>query len=383
MDSLNQIKKFEDFIDLNYKAEFLDNVRKGMHYIVLDFSKLSRFDPELAEEVLEDPEESIKSAEVAISQSDLPENVKNFYVRLKNLPKSQNYKISEIRAEHIEKLIEVDGIVRQKSDVRPQVTAARFECPACGNIISVLQLDTKFKEPTKCGCGRKGKFRLLSKELVDAQGIVLEEPPEMLEGGEQPKRMNVFLKNDLVSPISDKRSNPGSRIKVVGMLKEVPVVLRQGGQSTRFDLMIDGNYFEAVDEDYFEIQISQEEEDQIKEIAQDPKCLRRLVKSIAPSVYGHEKVKEAILLQMFGGVHKEKASGTRTRGDIHILLIGDPGSGKCLDGSSLVILNNGEIVPIDSIQHNSKIHILNENGLIETKSPSGHQEDKRKQQSKI
>jgi replicative DNA helicase Mcm len=153
----------------------------------------------------------------------------------------------------------------------------------------VLQLDTKFKEPTKCGCGRKGKFTLLSKELVDAQGIVLEEPPELLEGGEQPKRINIFLKDDLVSPISERKSNPGSRIITVGTLKEVPVILRQGGQSTRFDLMIDINYFKAVNEDYFDIKISKDDEEKIKELSQDPKCMRKLIKSIAPGVYGYEK----------------------------------------------------------------------------------------------
>jgi len=328
MDSMDQIKKFEELIDLNYKAELFDNIRKGKQTLVIDFSDISKFDPELAEEILEMPDDSIKSAEIAITHFDLPKDVKVIHIRIKNLPESQVLKISEIRAEHINKLMMLDGIVRQKSDVRPQVTAARFECPACGNIISVLQLDTKFKEPTKCSCGRKGKFRLLSKELVDAQGIVLEEPPELLEGGEQPKRMNLFLKNDLASPISDKRSNPGSRIVVVGILKEVPIILRQGGQSTRYDLMIEVNYFESLNEDFYDFVISDEEVEQIKEIANDPKCMRRLTKSIAPAVYGHEKIKEALILQLFGGVHKTKTSGNETRGDIHVLLIGDPGSGK-------------------------------------------------------
>ncbi len=328
MDSMDQIKKFEELIDLNYKAELFDNIRKGKQTLVIDFSDISKFDPELAEEILEMPDDSIKSAEIAITHFDLPKDVKVIHIRIKNLPESQVLKISEIRAEHINKLMMLDGIVRQKSDVRPQVTAARFECPPCGNIISVLQLDTKFKEPTKCSCGRKGKFRLLSKELVDAQGIVLEEPPELLEGGEQPKRMNLFLKNDLASPISDKRSNPGSRIVVVGILKEVPIILRQGGQSTRYDLMIEVNYFESLNEDFYDFVISDEEVEQIKEIANDPKCMRRLTKSIAPAVYGHEKIKEALILQLFGGVHKTKTSGNETRGDIHVLLIGDPGSGK-------------------------------------------------------
>jgi len=111
-----------------------------------------------------------------------------------------------------------------------------------------LQLDRSFKEPARCGCGRKGKFRLVSKELVDAQGIVLEESSESIEGGEQPKRINIFLKDDLVSPISEKRASPGSKIMIVGQIKEVPIILRTGSKSTRFDLIIEANYVEGIEE---------------------------------------------------------------------------------------------------------------------------------------
>jgi len=233
-----------------------------------------------------------------------------------------------IRSKHIGEFISVEGIVRQKSDVRPQVTAARFECPVCGNIINVLQLDGNFKEPSRCGCGRKGKFTLLNKDLVDAQGIVLEEVPESLEGGEQPKRINVLLKDDLVSPLSERKTNPGSKISVVGTLKEVPIISRSGSKSTRFDLMIESNYVEAVEETFYEVEITDEEEEKIIELSQDPNLYSKLVGSIAPSIYGYEKVKEALLLQLIGGVRKVRSDKVVSRGDMHILLVGDPGSGK-------------------------------------------------------
>jgi replicative DNA helicase Mcm len=299
---------------------------KGDKSISINFSELSKFNLDLAQDMIENPEDSIRAAEISIEQFGF--NSKDFKVRVKNLPKTQQETIRNIRSIHLNKFIQVTGIIRQKSDVRPQVTSARFECPSCGNTLTVLQFDTKFREPTKCGCGRKGKFKLISKEMIDAQKIVLEESPEELEGSEQPKRLDIFLKSDLVSPMSEKKTNPGSKNIITGILKEVPILARDGGKLTRFDLMLEANHVEAVAEDFTELIITDDEVKEIKELSEDPKLAKRLINSIAPSIYGHEKVKEALILQLFGGVRKKKDDGSVTRGDIHVLLIGDPGSGK-------------------------------------------------------
>ena len=329
-----QIEKFKEFFDVNeqYSKTLYDQTRTGNAWINIEFSDIAKHDHELAELLLEQPEDTIKACQMAIEKMDLPrssdDTPRRIEPRIAHLPKEQYVEIRLIRSKHLNKLVEFTGIVRQKSPVRPQMTAARFECPSCGNIIPVLQLDQKFKEPSRCGCGRKGKFKLLSKELVDAQSITLEEAPDELDGGEQPKRLNLFLKNDLVAPLTDKRTNPGAKVTVVGVIKEVPIILATGGQSTRFDLIMDVNYIESVQEDFGEIALSQEDEMQIKELSQDPDLFEKIVASIAPSVYGHEPIKQALILQMFGGVHKAKDRGVKARGDIHILLIGDPGSGK-------------------------------------------------------
>ena len=311
-----------------YYAELVEQARKVHKWLHIDFSALSRFDPDIADALLEMPEEVLKAAEMAIEQFDVPGDVKGFTVRFVNLPESSRIMIRNVRAVHLNKFLFLEGIVRQKSDVRPQVTEARFECPSCGNTISILQLDNKFKEPSRCSCGRKGKFRLLSKFLVDAQSLVLEEVPEQLEGGEQPKRLKVFLKNDLVSPLSEKKTNPGSRIVLVGLIKEVPIITRSGSQSTVFDLLLEANSVIGVQEEYTDLKISPEEEQKIKELSEDPAVIRKFVSSVAPSIYGHDQVKEALLLQMFGGVRKMHDDGVGRRGDIHILLVGDPGAAK-------------------------------------------------------
>ncbi|HII30279.1 AAA family ATPase [Candidatus Woesearchaeota archaeon CG08_land_8_20_14_0_20_47_9] len=328
LDAAEEIKRFAEFFEQEYIKELVEIAAKGKHSVGVDFAKLSRFDPAIAEHLLNEPDEAIRAAELGVEQLDILSETKNLRVRFFNLPGTQYLMLRDIRSEHIGRVIVTEGLVRQKSDVRPQVVSSRFECPSCGNIISVLQLDTSFKEPSSCGCGRKGKFRLVSKQLVDAQGIVLEEAPEDLEGGEQPKRMNIFLKEDLVSPISDRKTNPGTRISVVGVVKEVPVILRSGSKSTRFELLIEANSIASVVEDFYDIPITREEEEVIKGIAADPDVYTKLTSSIAPSIYGYREVKEALVLQLAGGVQKRYKDGIVSRGDIHILLVGDPGAGK-------------------------------------------------------
>lgn len=323
-----QVKIFQEFIEKNYEPQLLEAVRKGETFLILDFFELTKFNPELTGELLENPEEILKAGELAVKEFDLPKKVERFYIRFKNLPGSQKIFVNEIRSKHLNKFLWVEGIVRQKSSVRPHVVAAKFECPSCGNILTVLQLENKFKEPSRCGCGRKGKFKELAKELVDGQGLVLEEATEDLEGGMQPKRINVFLKNDLVSPMTDKKTSPGSKVRVAGWATEVPIDLKSGGKSTKFDLIIEANFIEPVHEDFSMVEISKEEEKKIKELAEDPKIYQKLIDSIAPSIFGYEKVKEALILQLVGGVRKERSDGVITRGDMHVLLIGDPGSGK-------------------------------------------------------
>jgi replicative DNA helicase Mcm len=331
IDATELIQKLHDFFQQSYYTDLVEQSRKGNKWLVVEFTALSKFDPDIADALLEIPEEVLRAAEIAIEQFDVPggqQAVKGFTVRFIHLPESSAIMIRNVRSIHLNKFHSVEGIVRQKSDVRPQVTEARFECPSCGNTISMLQLDTKFLEPSRCSCGRKGKFRLLSKMLVDAQSLVLEEVPEQLEGGEQPKRLKVFLKNDLVSPLSEKKTNPGSRIILTGRIKEVPIITRSGAQSTVFDLLFEANSTVGVQEEFTDINISPEEEQRIKELSQDPAVIRKLVASVAPSIYGHDQVKEALLLQLFGGVRKKHDDGVVRRGDIHVLLVGDPGAAK-------------------------------------------------------
>lgn len=320
-DLLIEAKEFFEY----YKKQIGKYAKKGSKAIQISFSDIAKFSHTLTDELLLKPEDVLAILELALEETGL---IKKARIRLTDLPSSQHIKVREIRSKHLNQLIEVEGIVRQASDVRPQIVNAKFECPSCGAIISVLQTDKRFREPSRCSCGRRSGFKLIGKEMVDAQRIVIEESPESLEGGEQPRRLNVFLKEDLVDPKIEERTSPGSRIRVIGILKEVPLPLRSGGVSTRFDLALEANNVETLEETFEEVEISNEEEREIRELSSDPDIYKKLAASIAPSIFGYEQIKLAIALQLFGGVRKQRSDGTYSRGDIHILLVGDPGVAK-------------------------------------------------------
>lgn len=320
-DLIVEAKEFFEF----HKKEIGKSAREGEKSIGVSFQDLATHSPPLTEILLQKPEETLQLLEVALEETNL---ITNARVRLLDLPHDQYIKIRELRAKHIGQLIVVEGIIRQASDVRPQVVNAKFECPNCGTTLSVLQVDKSFREPNRCSCGRKGNFNLLTKEMVDAQRIVIEESPESLEGAEQPRRLNVFLKEDLVEPKMERHTTPGARVRVVGVLKEVPIPLKTGAISTRFELAVEANNVFPLEETFEELTINEEDKKQIKELASDPDLYSKLRRSIAPSIYGYEEIREALFLQLLGGVRKEKSDGTFARGDMHVLLVGDPGVAK-------------------------------------------------------
>ncbi len=320
-DLINEAKEFFEY----YKKEIGKSAKEGDKIIQVSFQDLSASSHKLSEFLLEKPEETLQLLEIALEEIGL---ISNPRVRFFDLPPSQHVEIRDLRAKHINQFISVSGIIKQASDVRPKVVNAKFECPSCGSNMSILQTDNNFREPKRCTCGRKGNFRLVNKEMVDAQRIVIEESPEDLLGGEQPRRLNIFLKEDLVDPKMEKRTTPGAKVTIIGVLKEVPVPLKTGAISTKFDLAVESNNVIPMEETFEELNIGEEDEKKIKELASDPQLYEKLVGSIAPSIYGHEKVKESLVLQLFGGVKKIKSDGSAARGDMHILLVGDPGVAK-------------------------------------------------------
>jgi replicative DNA helicase Mcm len=300
--------------------------------IYIDFLEVEKFDPDLANYTLQNPTLSIKCAEDAVKRM-VSHALTNPFVhfRIKDLPHDSRVEIRKLRAKHLGTFVSVEGLVRKATEVRPRVTLAEFECARCGHRITVEQEGMLFHEPIECskeegGCGRgtgSTKFRLLTdpSRFVDTQKIEIQEPPEGLRGGAQPERLVGYIEDDISGRIS-----PGDRVILNGILRSA----QKGGQvkSTLFEIHLDINSAEEEEKEYEEVLITPEDELKIIEFAESPDALDRTIASISPTIYGYEQEKEALALQLFGGVSKMMDDGTRIRGDIHIALIGDPGTAK-------------------------------------------------------
>ena len=323
------VAKWEEFIRSRYWDELLEladsyPLRRSLS---IKFPDIDRYDPEFADELLEKPGPLLEAAETALLEIDLPIDVllEKAHFRIVGLPR--RYKTSELRSDHIGRLIALEGLVRTVTEVRPKVISAAFECQRCGHIFYKEQTTSKFQEPYDCpndACDRRGPFKLLldRSRFVDAQNVRVQESPEELRGGEQPQTLDVQLEDDLTGMIY-----PGDRIVVNGALRSYQRTT-QTGKSTYFDLFLEGNSIEMMEQEFEEIDIKAEDERLIRELSTDPQIYENVRKSIAPSIYGYDEVKEALALQLFSGVSKGLPDGTRIRGDIHILLVGDPGIAK-------------------------------------------------------
>jgi replicative DNA helicase Mcm len=322
-----EVEQFEEFFSHEYQKELMAAATQGKKSIEVDFVLLDKYYPELADKLLNDPENILKAAREAIKGVDVPSESKlEIEPRFKNLPERFNIRIRSLRSEHIGKFVCLDGVVRRASEVKPEVSVAIYECPDCGAKLSVEQTERFLREPLVCECGRKGGFKQIDRKLFDVRWVFIEEPFEIVTG-ERPGEVSVYLKEDLTTPEMQRKTDPGNRLRINGIVKEIKKVFR-GKMKTQMDIFVEANYVESAEIEWEEVVISPEDEEKIKELANDPEVYNKIVASIAPSIYGMDEIKEAVILQLFGGVSHNLPDKTRIRGDIHILLIGDPSTGK-------------------------------------------------------
>ncbi|MEF8851521.1 MAG: LAGLIDADG family homing endonuclease [Haloarculaceae archaeon] len=343
------IDAFEEFYRNYYRNEIGElaqqypTERKSLH---VHWEDLYRFDPDLADDYRAHPEEFQDYAEEALRLYDLPVDVKlgQAHVRVCDLPEHTD--IREIRADHRGNLISVQGIVRKATDVRPKITQAAFECQRCGTLTRIPQQTGEFQEPHECqGCERQGPFRINfdQSEFVDAQKIRVQESPEGLRGGETPQAIDVNIEDDITGEVT-----AGDHVTVTGVLK----LDQQGNdreKSAMFDVYMDGVDVSIEDEQFEEMDITEQDKRKIIALSEEADLYEKMVGAIAPSIYGYDQEKLAIILQLFSGVTKHLPDESRIRGDLHMLLIGDPGTGKCVDGETLVTLADGSRKPIGDL----------------------------------
>lgn len=295
--------------------------------LYVEYDDLFQFDRDLAEDFLTKPDQMREYAEEALRLYDLPADVSlgRAHVRLRNLPENIDIRGIRVHDDHIGKLVSVQGIVRKATDVRPKVTEAAFECQRCGTMTYIPQSDGGFQEPHECqGCERQGPFRVNfdQSEFIDSQKLRIQESPEGLRGGETPQSLDVDIVDDITGEVS-----PGDHVTCVGVL-HIEQVEQGNEKSAIFDLYMDGVSIAIEDEEFEDMDITDADRREIIELSNRDDIYDAMVDSIAPAIYGYEEEKLAMILQLFSGVTKHLPDGSRIRGDLHMLLIGDPGTGK-------------------------------------------------------
>ncbi|MFB6209050.1 MAG: LAGLIDADG family homing endonuclease [Candidatus Nanohaloarchaea archaeon] len=348
------VTEFEEFFSEEYYEEVAEAVQEGEESIVVDFMEMDVFNPELSDFLREDPDSALDAAEEGVKGVDIISD-EELRVRFFNMPEEEFVLIKNLRSKHLGKFVPIKGMIKRASQVKPEVVSAIFECSQCGDRYEKEQDSSELKSPYKCDCGSR-KFEVQEKKMTDTQNIVVEEDPESREGSEQPSTLGIRLRGDLVDPDFQKKVVPGNKAEITGVLRETPLQKN----SKKFDIYMEGNYLDPTEQEFEELELDEEEIEEIKELAEDPEIFDKIARSIAPSIYGHHQIKKAIALQLFGGVRKTREDGVESRGDIHILLIGEPGTGKCVAPGTNVY-KNGERKNIEDIVESG----LNDSDQIE------------------
>jgi len=302
-----------------------------LHYpdtmsLYIDYWALTNYNRIFEELIDNNPTRFLKCAQIACNEYELPIDIelKGVTIRISNYPFKTP--IRKIRHAHIMKTVSVEGIVRRVTDVRPKFSNMAFECLRCGHIMYIPQVLKKVVEPMYCEnetCGKKGPWSISYQltEFVDFQILEIQEPFENLEGS-QPRNLVVHVYDDLVDMVT-----AGDKIKVTGILN-ISQKMSKEGKATVSDIALESNVIEKLDKSYAEIDITEEDEAEIKKLSNSPDIKKMISSSIAPSIYGYDDIKSALALQLFSGVSKELPDGVRIRGDIHVMLVGDPGTAK-------------------------------------------------------
>ncbi|AEO66150.1 9b3644bd-4590-4123-8813-2ec34f9ab094 [Thermothielavioides terrestris] len=277
-----------------------------------------------------------------------------YIVRPWGLDKSIN--LRDLNPSDMDKLISIKGLVIRATPVIPDMKQAFFKCSVCGHSVTVDLDRGKIREPTECPrarCKQKNSMQIIHNRCVfeDKQVIKLQETPDEVPAGQTPHSVSVCVYNELVD-----FCKAGDRVELTGIYKVMPVRVnprmrtvksvhktyvdvvhvqkvdkkRMGADPSTLDLAeeeeahVSGQNLDEIRK------VTPEEEEKIKATAARPDVYELLARSLAPSIYEMDDVKKGILLQLFGGTNKtfEKGASPKYRGDINILLCGDPSTAK-------------------------------------------------------
>lgn len=333
LETVDPQKSFLEFFKKEkYRQRISQMAIAGSESIAIDFMELFAFDQRLAERLMEKPDAFLQHAsnaayeQLGIEDSEYAQKIDRVTVRIVQLLGKEQ--LRKLGSKQLGKLVMIEAIVVRATPVRPMVMNAAFKCKRCGTITDVDQVGLFLRAPFECSdptCRQKGPFEFVQDEstFIDSQDLRLQERPEDLPPGQLPRTLNVKL---IGSEIVD-LARPGDHVSIVGMVRAFAPSRPGIGKLRAFILHIDANSIGILGKEPETSHPSPEEEEKILALAKDPWVHKKIMNSIAPSIYGYEHIKESIMYLLFGGVSKNLPDIT-IRGEMNALLIGDPGTAK-------------------------------------------------------
>ncbi|THU48148.1 hypothetical protein C4D60_Mb09t23160 [Musa balbisiana] len=329
-------KKFKDFLltyvnpknehgDIEYVRLINEMVLANKCSLEIDYKQFIYTEANIAIWLADAPQSVLEVMEEVAKNVvfDMHKNYKNIhqkiFVRITNLPVYDQ--IRNIRQIHLNTMIRIGGVVTRRSGVK-------YDCNKCGAILGPF-FQNSYSE-VKVGscpeCQSKGPFTINVEQTIyrNYQKLTLQESPGIVPAGRLPRYKEVILLNDLIDC-----ARPGEEIEVTGIYtNNFDLSLNTKNGFPVFATVVEANYVTKKQDLFSAYKLTDEDKAEIEKLAKDPRIGERIVKSIAPSIYGHEDIKMAIALAMFGGQEKIVQGKHRLRGDINVLLLGDPGTAK-------------------------------------------------------
>lgn len=333
----NRFKNFlRTFVDQKghniYREKIRQMVEANKESLIIDYNMLASVEQVLAYFLPEAPAEMLQNfdeagTEVVMSMYPNYEKiVKTIHVRVAELPLIEE--LRSLRQLHLNQLIRTSGVVTSSTGVMPQLNVIKYDCNKCNYILGPFyQSQSQEMKPGSCPeCQSTGPFEINMEQTLykNYQRIAMQESPGKVPAGRLPRSKDAILLDDLVD-----MCKPGDEIELTGIYHNN----YDGSLNTQngfpvFATVIQANFITKKDDKLAAANLTDEDIKAVVQLSKDERIGERIFASIAPSIYGHEEIKRAIGLAIFGGEPKNPGGKHKVRGDINILCCGDPGTAK-------------------------------------------------------
>jgi len=352
-------KRFRDFIRQFHEGTFVypyrDQLKQhynlGECYLEVDLNDLSSYDELLADKLIKSPSEYIPLFEAAAKEvadeitrprPSGEEDIQDIQITLKS--NANPLGVRELKSEHVSKLVKIPGIIISASAIRVKATRITVQCRACRNTIPDIPLKPGLEGyalPRSCPSEQAGKppcpvdpfFILPDKcKCVDFQVLKLQESPDAVPNGEMPRHLQLYCDRYLTEKVV-----PGNRVTIIGIYSIKKVFQKSARGREDVGVGIRKPYIRVLGiqletggggRTAVKTPFTPAEEEEFRRLAATPDVYETIASSIAPSIFGSVDIKKAIACLLFGGSRKRLPDGLTRRGDINVLLLGDPGTAK-------------------------------------------------------